>query len=62
MNRPKPPARGSLLNDVVYGLDHDLFDDRIGHSLLRAYSVGAADDVVVGRSSSAFSTSELAKR
>jgi hypothetical protein len=36
----------SLLHDVIWGVQHDAFDDRLGRSLLRAWQVGAADEVV----------------
>jgi len=35
--------RGSLLQEVAYGVRHGVFDDRLGQSLLRAWQVGACD-------------------
>lgn len=38
----------STLDDIIWGVNHDAFDDRLGKSLHRAWQVGAGDDTVVG--------------
>ena len=37
-----------LFNDVVWGVQHDAFDDRLGHSLMRVWSVGKINQRTAG--------------
>jgi len=47
MKRP-PKQKSPMLDTILYGVEHDAFDDELGQALLRSWQVGAADETVAG--------------
>lgn len=42
----KNNGNSKLLDQIAWGINHDAFDDELGHSLLRVWCAGAADGAV----------------
>ena len=40
----KPENLSPFVKDVIYGLDHGLFDDDVGQHLLEIFRAGVCDD------------------
>lgn len=38
----------SLAHEIAWGVEHDLFQDEVGRSLMRAYDLGVADEQILG--------------
>ncbi len=44
MRKGREKLSASLFDDIVWGVQHDAFENELGKSLLRAWSVGACDE------------------